>query len=83
MEIKLEKKNIIIGAVYRPPDKHLNVFIDELDSLTNDFNSKNKQCILIGDFNIDLLHDASDDYVNMLMSNGLKQCITNMPTRLC
>jgi exonuclease III len=81
IEIKTMEGHIILGAIYRPPDKNLYKFTREIDNITNDFNKKNKLCVLIGDFNIDLLKETSCEYVNMLASNGFKQCIVNIPTR--
>ena len=57
VEIKREKaKNLILGCVYRQHTP-ISTFVSEyLKNALNSINSKpNKMCILMGDFNMDLL----------------------------
>jgi len=66
-------KNIIVGAIYRPPDSVLNDFNDSLSSLLYLINNENKICYIIGDFNINLFknksHTQPGDFLNTLYSN--------------
>ena len=73
---KKNKKNIIIGCVYRHPSMDLNEFNDEfrnplLEKITND----NKKLFLVGDFNIDLLKVDLDppttNFFDIITSNLL------------
>ena len=45
-----DKKTIVIGTVYKPPDINVNLFNDLLRKNSNE----RKKCIIMADFNIDL-----------------------------
>ena len=47
-------KNFIVGVIYRPPNSDLTTFIEKLDDLLLHINKSNKDCFLLGDFNIDI-----------------------------
>ena len=47
-------KNIIVGSVYRPPNQNTAFFLDKFDILSR-ISKDNKQCYVMGDFNLDLL----------------------------
>ena len=52
------RKPLIIGNIYRPPRDRIDdyrTFIAELDQTLFDFHRTNKDVVLVGDFNIDLL----------------------------
>lgn len=55
IEIK-GNKSVIIGVIYRPPDSPINAFCSNLGSLLHKINYLKKDCILLGDFNIDILY---------------------------
>ena len=63
IEIKSEKsKNVMIGCIYRHHckiDKFMKTFFEKLVNTVCE-NEKNKICVLMGDFNIDLLKSDSD-----------------------
>lgn len=65
-------KNIIVGVIYRPPDSDLNSFKLKLDELLNCINRTNKNCFILGDFNIDLAKEnsAKNDFMNTLYSSS-------------
>ena len=48
-------KNIIVGSVYRPPNQNTAFFLHKFDILSR-ISKDNKQCYVMGDFNLDLLH---------------------------
>ena len=55
------KKNLIIGCIYRHPSMDLNLFnTDFLSSLLHKLDNENKQLSLIGDFNINLMNSNSN-----------------------
>ena len=88
IEIKHEitSKNSIIGVLYRPPGGNtVNDFAKHLDALLPKLNKENKNLILTGDTNINLLkcsdHKPSAHYLDTLLSHGLIPKIT-VPTRV-
>ena len=50
-----DSKNILIGVIYRPPNSDINEFLVYLEDLLRDPSFNNKDCYIMGDFNIDLL----------------------------
>ena len=56
--IRRKERNIIVGVIYRPPEKNVLEFCDELDQLLMTISAKNKLCVLFGDWNLDIMkHD--------------------------
>ena len=56
------KKNIILGCIYRHPHCSINDFCDNyITDLLNHISHIDKPCILMGDFNIDLLKSNSNN----------------------
>ena len=81
------KKNKIIGCVYRHPSSSQPIedFSKQcIEPVLEKINSENKICILNGDFNINLLksdqHEDSSYFYNCLTSNGFAPYILQ-PTR--
>ena len=82
-------KNIIIGAIYRPPggdQNTLNMFNAEICSILNSINhEKNKTVIISGDFNLDLIqygtHRPMAEFLDNLLSFSFCPSI-NQPTRI-
>jgi len=76
-------KKIIIGTIYRAPNADHTIFNDQLKNII--MLQKNKTFYLCGDFNIDLLKIANNNYVSnfldLMYSNGLYPLI-NKPTRI-
>jgi hypothetical protein len=82
------KKSVIIGNIYRPPRDNLenyNTFLAEIEQILHNFQRTNKDVILVGDFNIDLLkikeRSIYNDYFETILSNGFFPKIT-YPTRI-
>ncbi len=76
-------KPLYIGNIYRPPKENLefyNQFINEFAPILLNLEKNNKDLILAGDFNIDLLkineYNIISEYFNMLMSNSFYPKIT-------
>jgi len=87
IEILLPKKqkNIVLGLVYRHPNSSADAFRDELNNTLNEISRSNKQIVIFGDFNIDLIkfesHQSTSDYLDMLYSYFCFPVITQ-PTRV-
>ena len=80
------RKNSIIGVIYRSPSfPSIQDFNDTLSQLLDRITLENKNIILTGDINIDLLKSNSNrlatNYLDMMMSHNLIPCIT-LPTRI-
>ena len=70
--IQHNKKNMIIGCIYRHPSSTINVkdFNDRyIDPLLNKLNREGKLCSLMGDFNIDLMKSDTNDSYNEFYTN--------------
>ena len=84
-QFKKHKKKILVGVVYRPPNTNINVFTEQIINTIHTLKIENKQCYIMGDFNINLLncdhHMETHDYVDTMFSNSLIPQITK-PTRI-
>ena len=80
-----QQKNIILGLVYRHPSSSADDFRDAFNNTLNDISKSNKQIIIFGDINIDLIkfetHQSISDYLDMLYSYFCFPIITQ-PTRV-
>ena len=79
------KRNFVIGVIYRPPDRPLGIFTEDMLALLDTLNRSNKPTVLLGDFNIDLVRYHSNNNVGAFMdamfSNSFIPLITK-PTRI-
>ena len=48
-------KNIVVGIIYRPPNRSIDTFLDKFDECLDIVSQENKEIYLMGDFNINLL----------------------------
>ena len=84
-QFKKQKKKILVGVVYRPPNTNINAFTEQIVKIIHSLKIENKQCYIMGDFNINLLnydhHMETHDYVDTMFSNSLIPQITK-PTRI-
>ena len=83
VNVELGNQDISVLSVYRPPNSRKQDFINHIDHMLNGC-LKNKNLIIAGDFNIDLLqlnsnHDSSELF-NTMIGNKLFPCI-NRATR--
>lgn len=75
--------NLIVGIVYRPPDVNPITFISKFEETLFDINRKNCNCIILGDFNIDISRDGPiiNDFMNTIHSSSFTPTI-NRYTRV-
>ena len=81
-DINFGKK--IIGAIYRPSGNDISLFNNAFESLMSIVTRGKYECIIAGDYNIDLLkseqHIGTEHFVNNLFANSFVPLITK-PTR--
>ena len=67
-EIKHNKKNILVGCVYKHPSMDIDIFNENFISpFLSKISRENKLLVIMGDFNINLLHcDESPPIANFL-----------------
>ena len=77
--------DIIVGLMYRPPNTDAPLFTDALRNIHSKLTNERKTCILMGDFNIDLLkfqtHDKTNEFLDSLFASSYLPLITK-PTRI-
>ena len=74
IEAEVDKNAIVIGTVYKPPDSNVNIFNEHFSDILRKFSNERKKCIIMADFNIDLLN--TDTWSNnRLHSWHVCQCI--------
>ena len=79
------RKNIVVGVIYRPPNSCRDDFLVTLENILSSPTLKNKDCFLIGDFNINLFNYNSDPFVNEFSGTLLTSSFTPLiskPTRI-
>ncbi len=81
-QFKLNNVDIVLGIIYRPSTiTNSHEFLVGLDRVLYDMNTKNLNCVLCGDFNLDMLKlDITDQYVQSLLNYGFGATIV-YPTR--
>ena len=80
------KKKLLIGCIYRHPSSAVSEFIEEFFQTTvREITQKEKNCILVGDFNVDLIKYGEvpcvDSFYDHITSHGFRPLILN-PTRV-
>ena len=79
------KTNVICGVIYRHPSGNLDTFLGYLNSGIEKISQENKICVLMRDFNVDLLkvdsHLNSDKFLNIMGSYFFQPHILQ-PTRI-
>ena len=78
-------KKVLIGVIYRPPNRKINDFNENLKSILDQIDLALLPCYLMGDTNINVInhviHKETDDYLDLVYSKGLIPVI-NRPTRV-
>ena len=78
-------KKVLIGVVYRPPDRPIRNLNDQLKPMLDAIYNLKLPCYLLGDLNINLLnyetHPDTAEYLNLLYSHNFLPII-NRPTRI-
>ena len=77
-------KDVIIGVIYRPPNKDVKSFNELMTTIIDKVNKEKKICYFMGDYNIDLLkhesHPQTSEFLDIMYSNNFIPVITR-PTR--
>lgn len=81
--LRSNSRSTVIGCVYRSPSSSYAEFCSELETILNTLACEDKNILLFGDTNINLL-DPTDkscsNYINSFVGHGLESLI-NAPTR--
>ena len=84
IESVMHDHKIIIGVIYKPPESNTDIFVAHFSDLMGIISKERKQCILMGDFNLDLTkvdtHNQTKDFVHSLYTNAFYPTISK-PTR--
>ena len=79
------QRNIVAGVIYRHPKSKLDNTLDFVYRAADEINKEGKYCLLIGDFNIDLLrfdtHSDTEEFINTLGTLSFHPYILK-PTRI-
>ncbi len=66
--IDKSKRNVICAVIYKHLHGNISTFMDYLNSTIDKVHIERKHCVIMGDFNIDLLkyeeHQQSDEFIN-------------------
>ena len=86
IEIKVpDSKNILIMVIYRPPNSNIQLFLEYLQELLHDQIFNNKDCFIVGDYNIDISkchsQNTSQEFIDTMISATFLPLITK-PTRV-
>lgn len=78
-----DNKNFILGCVYRSPSSPVSELCTNLQHSLNAISLENKNAIIMGDININLLDDLSPNTINYLgtVNSYGYECLINLPTR--
>ena len=84
IEIYSKHKKIILAIVYRPPNQEVSEFLNVLEVPLLKITNENRECLLIGDYNIDLLNATvspnTDKFIDLLLTYSFTPFILK-PTR--
>ena len=86
IEIRIpSSKNILIAVFYRPPNSNSRDFLEYLQELMQKPVFNNKDCYILGDFNIDISKNStqniSQEFLDIMLSASFLPLITK-PTRV-
>ena len=84
IETQHNKKNIVVGEIYRIPDTNLRTSINRYDTIISKLTDTNKDLIIATDQNCDYLtfdqHKNTEDLLNIFLNNGIIPTITKPTT---
>ena len=79
------QQNILCAVNYRHPNANPDIFINYIDSSIDKIQREGKLCVILGDFNLDLLkfetHPVTDNFMNILGTHFFLPHILQ-PTRI-
>ena len=86
-ELNLKNQpNLIVGCIYKHPGMNMNTFLkNHLNPAMQKILKENKDVVLLGDFNIDLLKSGSNIIVNTFIDTLQSFCLLpsiSLPTRV-
>ena len=85
LEIFHSKKKYIIGGIYRHPNQNISEFSRIMESTLSQLSSRKYPCIIVGDFNIDLVQYDSQrmvqEYLDVVTTNNFMPLLI-LPTRI-
>ena len=86
VELKTDKRNILLVSAYRPPNTNARTFLSEYKKLLDRLKKQKDHEIVIGlDHNLDLLkshlNQPTNDFIELNLDRELIPCITK-PTRI-
>ena len=85
IETVMHDHKVIIGVIYKPPESNTDIFVAHFSDLMGIISKERKQCILMGDFNLDLnkidTHNQTKDFIHSLYTNAFYPTISK-PTRI-
>ena len=80
-----DQRNTVCLVIYRHPHSNLENFSDYLINVNDKISNEQKYCVVMGDFNINILncesHDGTDDFLNTMFSYFFQPYILQ-PTRI-
>ena len=86
--INKTERNLIVGVIYRPntePHADMDIFSSNIEDIMDTIQHEHKQCMIMGDFNVDLLkfetHAKTSEYLESIFSHGFLPVISK-PTRV-
>lgn len=87
--VNKSERNVIVGVIYRPntePHADMDIFSSNMEDIMDTIhNENNKQCMIMGDCNVDLLrfesHAKTNDFLEGIFSHGFIPVISK-PTRV-
>ena len=78
--------NLIVGVIYRHPHSDLSAFMSSLNNNLDKINNEQKYCVLMGDFNLNMLnsdsHLPTDEFLNSLGTYFYNPIYFNIPVLL-
>ena len=78
-------KNIIVGVIYRDPNKSIHDFNNYMNTCLEELSPENKHIFIMGDYNINLLNYNSiqciNDFMNVIYNHSFRPLI-DKPTRI-
>ena len=81
-------RNIVVGVIYRSntePLADIDIYSSNMEHIMDTIQRENKQCMIMGDMNIDLLkfetHLRTNEYLDSIFANGFLPLISK-PTRV-
>ena len=86
VELKTDKRNILLVSAYRPPNTNARTFLTEYKKLLDNLKKQKDHEIVIGlDYNLDLLkshlNQPTNDFLELNLDRELIPCISK-PTRI-